>query len=198
MESTLSQVLNSFKWSEQTVLFPASGSSWALVLGTIVLFLSIVSWIAYRLRPRSKNTGNFGIVVRNASNNDADNQTAYVALSTGRWWWPERYGQSAVIDDHVILSGPGGSARVLLKSHRGTGTDKLSVSPGVAKQLGIDAVPEGEKRDVDVSLVWWNLLARTIWHPDPNIHLQWALGFWFLVLGYIVPKIIDSLADIAL
>jgi hypothetical protein len=71
-------------------------------------------------------------------------------------------------------------------------TETLQMSQKMGEELGVgDGL--GTSMAVAIRIPFLRLDLRTVNNPDPGISLQWRLGFLFLVLGVLLPRLLDGM-----
>lgn len=80
--------------------------------------------------------------------------------------------------------------------------DTIKLHPRLAEKLQIaelikslSAGPDSSAASFSLRLrhPFWFFLLPFYFHPDPGVRLQWNLGFLFLLLGFVMPKLLDPL-----
>jgi hypothetical protein len=190
-------------WRPVPIFIPSTPESW-LVVGCFAALFSLSIWLMLH-RPVSKPQLRVRKRIDNWTEEYGAQQWNVVQLrsSDAKKYWPERYAGkgSSHVDKLATLriNSKSVACRILINNRAPEG--ELLLHEQLFEQFDstFDKIGNAMKHQdgsMTVNVEIFTPIHRpdlmTVFHPDPDLRMQWRLGIIFLVLGVIIPEIIRS------
>jgi hypothetical protein len=175
-------------WGHVSLVFPQRPILWAFVALPMVAVAVAIFLLRVLRRPPAAN-------LRVASLGDVtggDWNVVRINLTTARNLLNNsRLNQN---DQVPVVLGIGKMHHPARLELRQIATDTLQLSQKMGEELGVgDKLASNATMAVAIRIPFFRLDLRTVNNPDPGISLQWRLGFLFLLLGVLLPRLIDEI-----
>ena len=186
-------------WSHFEVPFPKSNESWAFValVVSVAVSLCLVLVLSRPFKGRKLKIRFRDSILAGYRDDVAQSNIVQIKLETAIAQFPRMFVRARSGDTStvvLVVKSPSGvrSFPCRLSLNQKYEDNTVLIHRDLAKKLGLaaDATDDSEY-EVDFHWPYWRLDKYTFNSPDPEVKLQYRIGAIFLVLGIIIPKILD-------
>jgi hypothetical protein len=183
-ESAKAAFANPHSWGHVVIPIPQTSTVWAICIVPFaivgLMYFGWRAWRAARQKPRDVTIHDFP---------DADWNLVQIGVSAARDAVTSNAQQGS---RYNVVATSGWRFVPVRLEVRKIGANEARMSPRLARKLGIqDKVAISATQPIGIHIPYLRPDLWTLWHPDPNIRLQWRLGTLFMALGIVVPHLLN-------